>query len=533
MNERTLDMTTENARALRHARTFAFPPDGPFVSPNESPPDGFVEVGWDQNARFPAYRVGGNDGELVPFTPLAQFAPRDFAGDFYLDAFTDAAIKARWREARKDAATRERIMARLSRNPVPHQFRVTGVLDPRGRIDAHGDVDLRAIRRPAFFAANPWREEIAEFDGRCSVVEIEAPREPYETLRMGLRDPIKLRGWHFAGDGVSDAGGDRVKALVVLVAGRSIETTAIHHPDDFPCLWSDDLQAWLATSYPNADGRTEGFGGRAWRTYVAAFVKAGFDVLTLDKRGHGISGGATDSNCNEQAEDIFRALDALETGRGARILTPSGELLEGASAAGRLLAGRSAREIPVAVSGASQGCMVACWAMHKNCVGSCDFDRPDPAKRDPYGYNLKAALLMAPFGGGLGYRPPEDSLVEAARREEFNVQMMPSSEVLAGVARWPALFIGRGLWDFSESLEGSLACFRRARGPRMILAVRASHGEGEWGAANTRHMQAQMTGFAAAALFGRGVEGWAEPTSVRDIVAAAPASWSEWAKPKG
>ena len=165
------------------------------------------------------------------------------------------------------------------------------------------------------------------------------------------------------------------------------------------------------------------------------------------------------------------------------MLTPSGELLEGASAAGRLLAGRSAREIPVVVSGASQGCMVTCWAMHKNCVGSCDFDRPDPAKRDPYGYNLKAALLMAPFGGGLGYRPPEDSLVEAARREEFNVQMMPSSEILAGVSRWPALFIGRGLWDFAESLEGSLACFRRARGPRMILAVRASHGEGEWGAA--------------------------------------------------
>ena len=515
------------AEALRHARTFSFAPDGPFVSPDESPPDGSVEVGWDQNARFPAYRVGE---ELVPFTPLAQIARRDFAGDFYVVAFTDPAIKARWREARKDAATHERILARMGRMQIPHEFRVTGILDPRGKIDPHGDVDLRAIRRPAFFAPDPWREEIAEFDGRCSIVEVEAPREPFETIRMDLHDPIKLRGWHFAGDGVPDGRG---KALIVLVGGRSIETTAIHHPDDPPCLWSDELEAWLGTSYPNAAGRSEGFGGRAWRSYIAAFVKAGFDVLTLDKRGHGISGGGADSNCNEQAEDIFRALDALETGRGALILTPKGELLEGASAAGRLLEGRSAREIPVVVSGSSQGCMVTCWAMHKNFVGGCDFDRPDPPKRDPYGYNLKAALLLAPFGGGLGYRAADDSLIEAARREEFNVQMFPSGEVLAGVSKWPALFIGRGLWDFAESLEGSLACFRRARGPRMIVAVRASHGEGEWGAANTSYVQGRMTAFAAAALSGRGVEGYAEPATLRDLVAAAPPTWAPTAKPQG
>ncbi len=106
-------------------------------------------------------------------------------------------------------------------------------------------------------------------------------------------------------------------------------------------------------------------------------------MLTLDKRGHGISGGASDSNTNEQGEDLFRMLDALETGVGARILTPDGVLLEGKSAAGKLLGGRGAKEIPVVMGGPSQGCMVACWAMHKNVVGSCDFDRPDPAKRGP------------------------------------------------------------------------------------------------------------------------------------------------------
>ena len=47
---------------------------------------------------------------------------------------------------------------------------------------------------------------------------------------------------------------------------------------------------------------------------------------------------------------------------------------------------------------------------------------------------------------------------------------MPTGEVLAGVAKWPALFIGRGLWDFLESLEGSFDCLRRCAGPRMISA---------------------------------------------------------------
>src|SRR5271156_2698082 len=119
--------------SLRHARTFQFSADGPFVSPDQPAPDGFVDVGWDQNARFPAYRVdrAGGDVELVPFTPLAQFAPANFAGDYYVEQFTDSAIKARWRLAREDARTRERITAKLGRIPMPHEFRATGAIDPR------------------------------------------------------------------------------------------------------------------------------------------------------------------------------------------------------------------------------------------------------------------------------------------------------------------------------------------------------------------------------------------------------------------
>jgi pimeloyl-ACP methyl ester carboxylesterase len=519
---------------MKRVRLFPFDAEGPMVSPGVPKPDGMVMVGWDQNSAFPAYRVPGADGrgELVPFTPMAQFAPAGATGDFFVDHFTDAAIKARWAEAKRDPATRERILARVADLQIPHQFRGTGALDPRGRIDPHAErVDLAAIRRPGFFAAAPWNESIAALDGRTSIVEIEAPRESHETIHLGLTDSMRVRGWHIAGDGVSDGRGGRIKALAILVSGRNVETTGIYHPDDMPCYWDADHRAWLQKSYPNEDGRTETGGSRVWRTYIEAFATAGFDVLTIDKRGHGISGGRNDSNCNEQAMDLFRTLDALETGIGARILTPDGRLLEGRAAAGILLAGRGAREIPLVIAGASQGSMVTCWAMQKNCIGGCDFDRVAPTAAAPLGYNIKAGMILAPFGAGLGYRSPDDSLIEAARRVESNVQMFTSGEILGGIARWPAVFVGRGLWDFSESLEGSFECFRRATGPRMIVAVRGPHGEAEWGSGNTRFMQDRMTRFASTAVTGRPMQDYVEPASIRDVVAAAPQHWIETAKP--
>ncbi|MDY6946858.1 MAG: hypothetical protein SXG53_14170 [Pseudomonadota bacterium] len=39
---------------------------------------------------------------------------------------------------------------------------------------------------------------------------------------------------------------------------------------------------------------------------------------------------------------------------------------------------------------------------------------------------------------------------------EQNIVLMPTSEPLAGIEQWPAVFFGRGLWDFAESLEATL-----------------------------------------------------------------------------
>jgi pimeloyl-ACP methyl ester carboxylesterase len=77
---------------------------------------------------------------------------------------------------------------------------------------------------------------------------------------------------------------------------------------------------------------------RGWRDTLYALNEAGFDVLAYDRRGEGLSGGFSDTNTLEQSEDIFRVLDQMESGRGMRMLTPGGQVLEGAAAGGKLMA---------------------------------------------------------------------------------------------------------------------------------------------------------------------------------------------------
>lgn len=520
---------------MKKLRQVPFPPAGPFVSAGQPEPDGMVSIGWDQNNDFPAYRVTEPNGEsvLVPFTPMAQFAPEGYSGDFFVEEFTDARIKERYRQASGDAETMASVRAVRDNIIVPHEFHVTGSMDPRGKIDAKGDVDLRDIRRPAFFEQYPWNEPIAAAEAVTTIVEVEVPREPHEVLHMGLTDPIKIRGWHLAGTGVDDGKGGRRRILVILTGGRSIETTTIDQPGDIPCYWDEVSRGWIQSVYPGGKG-SEQWGTGSWRNnYIYRFNQAGFDVLTLDKRGHGISGGDNDSNTNEQAEDLFRVLTAMETGKGLRILTPDGVVSQGDQTAGMLLAGyATARELPVFISGASQGCMVTTWAMHKNFSGGCDFERENGSSSPTYGFNVLGALLLAPFPGGLGYRAPIESLVEASRRLDLNVQMFATSEILTSIPSWPSLFIGRGLWDFSESLEGSFEAYKRATGPKAILAIRGPHGENEWGQANIDYMTSHMIRFASQVGTGQALTGFPEPANIRDIVEASPPHWAPFARPK-
>jgi hypothetical protein len=103
------------------------------------------------------------------------------------------------------------------------------------------------------------------------------------------------------------------------------------------------------------------------------------------------------------AEDFFRMLDQLESGEGLTVLTPTGQLLQGKETTGLLLRGKPAKQVPVIIGGASQGSIITCFAMQKNFVGWTAYNEPgqkfSPAKK----YNIKAAISLANFAGGLGY----------------------------------------------------------------------------------------------------------------------------------
>ena len=501
-----------------------------YVSPGVPPVECVVHVNNDANPRLPGYYVQDPKGQVcVPFSYRTQFPPPGYQGNYFVDEFTDARIKAKYLACKQDRACNDKLASIPALVTVPSEQRVTGTLDAAGKIDPHGLVDLKRIRRPAYFAKPAYREPIAEAEGRTYTIEFQVPREAYERLRMKRTDPVALRGWYLEGTGVQGANGKKTRALVILSAGRSVETTAIHAADEPLYDYDEAKAAYVPRKFPNAT--TEKWGLRYWRNYLYELNRAGFDVLTFDKRGHGISGGYNDVNTLEQGRDMWRALDALETGEGVRALSPSGQLLEGAAVRGRFLAGMKAKQIPVLLGGPSQGSITTMWAMHQNFVEDCTYDLPEVHCSPAHRYNVKGALLLAAFDGAIGNRPaPTDIdasvLDEGRSRVELNVVMMPSSEPLASIDKWPAVFFGRGLWDFAQSLEATLESYNRVKGLKELVVVRGPHSDSDFGEANVKHMTARLVAFSKAALFGqREVAGAARFQDLKGLVASSPPYW--------
>lgn len=507
-----------------------------YVSPGTPPVECVTRVNSAGDAQLPGYFVSDASGKVcVPFTYRSHFAPQGYKGDYFVTEFTDAKIKAKYQACKKDQACSDKLSKIPDFLQLPHEFRVTGSVDPVGKIDPHGTVDLKQIRRPSYFGKAPYRESIGEADGRTYTVEFLVPREAYERIHMKRSGSVALRGWYLEGAGVQGAGGGKTRALVILIAGRSIETTAMQAADETLHDYDKAKEKYVARTFPNAT--TEKWGTRGWRSYIYELNRAGFDVLTFDKRGHGISGGYNDANTLEQGRDMWRALDALETGVDVRALSPAGELLEGGAVRGRFLAGMKAKQIPVILGGSSQGSMTTTWAMQQSLVEDCTYDLPEvrcsPARR----YNIKGALLLASFEGALGNRAaPTDVdavvLAEARSRLERNVVMMPTSEPLANIDKWPAVFFGRGLWDFGQALEATLDSYRRVTGLKEFVVVRGPHSEIEFGDKNIEHMAKRMVAFSKAAVLGqREVPGAARFQDLKSLVASSIPYWDPISDP--
>jgi pimeloyl-ACP methyl ester carboxylesterase len=515
---------------------------------NSKPPpaDCSAWVGTDRNAMMGGYLLpqgpkGAGGKECVPVLMTANPTPADYAGgDYHISEFTDDKLKARWQACKEDSACFKRIDAQMQRWLPPNKERATrstGVVDPSGKIDPDGQVDLRQIRRPAFFAKAPYREGIAEAERQTYTVEFTVPRDAFERIDLKMTGLIKLRGWYMEGAGVDNGRGGKVRALAVMAPGGGGQLTAIQHPDEASYRIDEKTGKTTPISFPNRT--TETMGQRWWRENLHALHQAGFDVLAYDRRGEGLSGGFSDTNTLEQGEDVFRVLSQLEDGRGLRILTPSGELLEGPTAKGRLLAGMKANEIPLVLGGYSRGSMSTAWAMTSNYVAACTFDMPVPNCTPPKGWrNIRGAILLSSFASGAGYVGDSPDLADrnlflGGMAADHHIVFYPNSATLAGMDRWPAAFFGKGLWDRAETLEGTVAAYNRIRGVKEIVLARGPHSIETWPESDRRYLRERMVAYAKVVVVGgRTVPGAKPWKDFKSLVATTPDSWEPSSRPK-
>jgi hypothetical protein len=494
-------------------------------------PDSSARVGYRLNCFLPAFK--GADGVSIPFKPNGIRRPIDYQGDFYVDEFTGAKIEQAWQELKaKKPDVAKKILDGVSAG-VKTDYRVIGSLDPKGVINGNDNLKLADIRRPKFFGQAPYFEDIAKMEKNTYTVEFTVPRDPYEQFQLKQTAPVKLRGWFIKGNGITNVKGRRTNALVIWINGMGRQMCSIQHPVAPSYVYNIQTKQYEGAPYPDNNFQTEAEGSWWDRQNLYEFNHAGFDVLMVDKRAHGYSGGVNPYNNAEMAEDIFRMLDQLESGSGLTVLAPTGQLLQGKQTAGLLLRGMPAKQVPVLIGGLSQGSMITCFVMQKNLVGWTAFNEPDqkfsPAKK----YNIKAAILTGDFAGGLGYYSDPDLIAvyqEAARRVERNSMWVPTSEILANINQWPAVFFGKGLWDRYQSAEGTYEAYRRAEGLKELVFVRGPHCIHWCGEKNIAYLTNKMVEFAVRSIVNLGKQ-YPKLKSFKEAVLSSPPYWEPSSRP--
>lgn len=428
----------------------------------------------------PGYLLPDETGkkECVPFTTAAVRPPKGYAGaDFYVDEFSDERLRRRWAACKAEKACFDRISTMIRE----------GAGGPRQPLAA----GLPDVPRPAAF------EAAASLEPRTSSIELTVPAGPFERIFLQQLDQVSLRGWYVRGDGIDDEKGGKVRALVIMSG-------------------TDTLAAIGQQAF--------------WRRALLGLNRAGFDVLAYDRRGAGLSGGASGAHTLQQGRDLLAAIAALRGGEGLRVLTASGEALDGRRAAAALSAG--AESMPVLLLGYSTGTMATSWAMTINFDKDCSYDLSSIVCLPARGLaNIKGAILLADFASGPGYRPAgtarDHGLLIGAGESELNTAFAPSSATLAGMGTWPAAFFARGLWDHAASLEGTVRAFDRVRGLKELVVARGPHDFDRFHEDDQARIVKRMLAFARAATLGQqAVPGGRPWTSMKDLVGTAGPSRS-------
>ncbi|MDE2448091.1 MAG: hypothetical protein KGO22_03915 [Gammaproteobacteria bacterium] len=501
-------------------------------------------VAYDLDQKLPGYVLptGAGARTCIPFTSVAEHPPKGYRGDFYVDEFTDAQLRKRWEACKSDAACRERIEQQVSKRRPPNREHF--LQDPHGRhllgkIDEKGALtDLRTIRRPGFFARPPYHEPIAAADADTYIVEFTAPRDPYERLHMHMTGTVQIRGWYIRGAGIGDGKGGHVRALIIANGGGGDRIAAIDDPHDVAYVIDPKSgQTIPDDSWPNATTGAQGM--RHWRELWFRLHQAGFDVLAMDRRGVGISGGYDDEDTLQQGRDILDIVATLRSGRGMRALGPSGRLAGGSDAAVMVRGGPSVG-MPVFLLGSSRGTMASGWAMTINFAQDCSYDLPAirclPPHRDP---TVKGAILVADFSSGIGYLEAQTSskndgrgagrdraLFMGAMEEQDSIVFFPSSAILAGIHDWPSAFFARGLWCYADGLEGEMDSYARVRGLKDLFVVRGPHAFATWPAVEELHATQHMIAYARAVVLGeKSIPGRRRWSDMKQLVGTSDDVW--------
>jgi hypothetical protein len=483
------------------------------------PPECEAHVGYDRDLTMPGYLLPTSAGPktCIPFTSVAAHPPTGYRGDFYVDEFTDAKLRDRWEECKKDKACYDRVYKQvLARHPPNKEHNLT---DPHGRfllgkIEEKGsETDLKTIRRPAFFARAPYHESIAETEAQTFTVEFTALPEAYERLHMHATEDIKIRGWYIRGAGVDDGKGGRVRSLIITSGGGGDRVTAIDDPSDKAYVIDPKTGNTIPDDdWPNAT--TGAKGQAAWRQLWDELHKAGFDVLALDRRGIGISGGFSDTNTLQQGHDLLNIVASLRTGKGMRALSPTGDLASGHEAAALVRGGVPDAGLPVMFLGSSRGTMASGWAMTINFDKDCSYDLSTIHCGPPVGdKTIKGAILIADFSSGVGYieaqtTPKDDGRGPGRDRGLFiggievenNIVFFPSSAILAGMSKWPSAFFARGLWCYADGLEGEMDSYSRVNGLKDLVVVRGPHPYETWPEVEKQRVRERMIAYAQAVV---------------------------------
>ena len=504
-----------------------------------------AKVGYDRDLVLPGYLLPTSAGPrtCIPFTSTAAHPPAGYQGDFYVAEFTDAKLRQRWEACEADKDCRHRVYDQvLKRHPPNHEY---GLKDPRGRFllgkieEKGGETDLSTIRRPGFFARAPYGEPIAAVDPQTYIVEFTAPVEPYERLRQHMAGDVRIRGWYIRGAGVDDGKGGKVRALIIASGGGGDRVTAIDDPSDRAYVVDPKTGETIPNDdWPNATTGVKGEG--AWRAAWSKLHAAGFDILAIDRRGVGISGGYSDTNTLQQGRDLLRIVASLRSGQGMRALSPAGEVTSGHAAAAAVRGAAPDKGLPVMFMGSSRGTMASGWAMTINFDKDCSYDlakiRCGPPVKDP---TVKGAILVAEFSSGVGYLEGETTPKDDGRgpgrdrglfiggiEEENNIVFFPSSAILAGIHNWPSGFFARGLWCYADGLEGTMDSYSRVRGLKELVVVRGPHPYETWPAEEKARVIDRVIAYGRAVALGRkSIPGGRTWSDMKQLVATTSDIW--------